>query len=95
MTQQKIPGMNIDENTRLEKIEKTVDDIKKALLGNEFSGEKGFRGKIDDLKSELEIVKTDIKTLRDERVEYKMYILIIKFLLASLAVSGIAYFFKI
>lgn len=82
-----------DMETNIEKIEKTVEIIKTALLGNEFSGEEGFKGQIRFLREELITVKAEIKTLREERVENKVYILIIKVLLATLLAAGLGYMF--
>lgn len=78
----------------VEKIQKDIGDIKTAFLGNSISGDKGFKGQIENLKTDVEDLKEEIKTLREERVETKLYILAIKSLVGIIAAGVVAYIFK-
>jgi len=93
--------MNVEEKRAFEKMENTVEqiqqdvnEIKMALLGNPMSNDKGFKGQIEKLYSEIETMKTEIKILREERVENKVYVLIIKGLLGIFGAGLIAYLFN-
>lgn len=93
--------MNLEEKTRLIKMEDTVsqiqsdvNEIKIALLGNILSGDKGFKGQIETINAELETLKLEIKTLRDERVKNEVYVLIIKGLLGLFGAGLLAYIFN-
>lgn len=74
-------------------IERDVTEIKMALLGNPLSGEKGLTGRIDVLDAKQEILEKRIETLTEEKVENRVYVLIIKVLLTLLAGSVITYLF--
>lgn len=80
--------MNIDEKTRFEKMEKSVEsiqsdvtEIKSALLGNPMSGDKGIRGRIDGIEIEQESQAALIKTLIEEKIKNAIYIKLINWLL--------------
>lgn len=77
----------------VEKIQSDVQEIKTAFLGNQMSGDKGFKGQIESLNVELKIMKEEVKTLREERVENRVYILIIKGLFGIIAAAIVSYFF--
>lgn len=78
----------------VEKIQKDIGEIKTAFLGNSMSGDKGFKGQIDTLKNDVVNLKEEIKTLREERVETKLYILAIKSLVGIIAAGVVTYIFK-
>jgi hypothetical protein len=93
--------MNVEEKKRfdkmedvIEKIEKDINEIKTAFLGNSMSGDKGFKGQIEILNVEQKLLKEEVKMLREERVENRVYILIIKGLFVMLASGIVAYIFK-
>lgn len=92
--------MTADEKIKFEsmessvtQIERDVTEIKMALLGNPLSGEKGLTGRIDVLDAKQEILEKRIETLTEEKVENRVYVLIIKVLLTLLAGSVITYLF--
>jgi len=80
--------MNIDEKTRFDKMEKSVEsilsdvsEIKSAILGNPMSGDKGIRGRIDGIEIEQESQAALIKTLIEEKIKNAIYIKLINWLL--------------
>lgn len=85
---------------RLEKVERIsqhiqedVQIIKGALLGNEMSGDKGLKGRIDVLTAKQEILEGQIKGLSEERAKNAVYVKIINRLLMIIAtgIAGIAF----
>ena len=93
-------AMNAEERKAFDKMENTVEqiqqdvnEIKMALLGNPMSNDKGFKGQIDKLYSEIDLLKNEIKILREERVENKVYVLIIKGLLGIFGAALVTYLF--
>jgi len=86
--------MNIDEKTRFDKMEKSVDsilsdvaEIKSAILGNPMSGDKGIRGRIDGIEIEQESQAALIKTLIEEKIKNAIYIKLINWLLIVIGSS--------
>ena len=84
------------------KIENSVDEIKQALLGNRLSGDKGFKGQIEMLnknlcktEADLQKVKEELQTLRDERIENRLYKQIIGGLVCAVVLAAIGYFFTL
>ena len=80
--------MNIDEKTRFEKMEKSVEsiqtdvaEIKAALLGNPLSGEKGIAGRLDHFDLEQNKQALQINTLIEEKIKNAIYIKLINWLL--------------
>jgi len=87
--------MNIDEKTRFEKMEKSVEsilsdvsEIKSALLGNHLSGEKGITGRIDVFSAKQDIQEAQIKMLIEDKIKNAIYIKLINWLLVVIG-SGI------
>lgn len=76
-----------------EKIQKDVEIIKGALLGNQLSGDKGLKGRIDVLTAKQEILEGQLKEISEERVKNSVYIKIINRLLLVIGtgVVGIAF----
>lgn len=73
--------MDAEENKRLTKMEQSVEEIKtdisvikSALVGNELSGERGVVGQVTALKTEVDLLKADIKTLQEEKTRNSVYI---------------------
>jgi len=86
--------MNIDEKTRFDKMEKSVEsilsdvsEIKSAIIGNPMSGDKGFRGRIDAIEIEQENQGILIKTLIEEKIKNAIYIKLINWLLIVIGSS--------
>lgn len=93
--------MNPEDRKRFDKMETVVEEIqadireiKTAFLGNSMSGDRGFKGQIDLLKEKVEGLEDEIITLREERVETKLYILAIKSLVGIIAAGVVAWVFK-
>ena len=72
------------------KIQTDISTIKSALLGNVLSGETGLVGQITVLKTELELMKAEVKALTEERVKNTVYVKIITWLLAVVGVGIIS-----
>jgi len=88
--------MNIDEKTRFEKMEKSVEliqadvtEIKAALLGNPLSGEKGIAGRLDTFGTEQEKQAVQINTLIEEKIKNAIYIKLINWLLVVIGTGVI------
>lgn len=87
--------MNLDEKTRFEKMEKSVEliqadvtEIKSALLGNHLSGDKGLTGRIDVLATKQDIQEAQMKLLIEDKIKNAIYIKLINWLLVVIG-SGI------
>jgi len=87
--------MNLDEKTRFEKMEKSVEliqadvtEIKSALLGNHLSGDKGLTGRIDVLATKQDVQEAQMKLLIEDKIKNAIYIKLINWLLVVIG-SGI------
>jgi len=88
--------MNIDEKTRFDKMEKSVEsilsdvsEIKGALLGNHLSGDKGIVGRFDNVETEQEKQSIQIATLVEENIKNAIYIKLINWLLVVIGTGVI------
>ena len=79
--------MTQDENKRLTKMEQSVEEIKtdisvikSALIGNELSNDKGLVGDIVVVKAEIELLKSEVKQLTEEKIKNTIYIRLITWL---------------
>jgi len=86
--------MNPEDRKRFDAMQSDIKEIKDALLGNHLVGDNGFKGQMESLNARLELQEKEIKILREERVENRVYIVIIKGLFALLAGSIITLIFK-
>lgn len=57
------PGNNTI-NTRLEEIESTLQDIKIALLGNDFNNKKGYLNKVDQIDERVSALEKNQNSLK-------------------------------
>ena len=94
--------MTQDENKRLTKMEQSVEEIKtdisvikSALIGNEFSNDKGLVGDIVVVKAEIDFLKSDLKVLQDERTRNSVYIKQLSFVTGVLVTAFIVGLIKI
>ena len=90
----------MEPEVKFNKLEKTVEEIKvdiheikKALLGNVFSGEKGLTGRLNVIDARQELIDKEIKTLIQERVRNAIYVRIITWLLTVIGVGILGLFF--
>lgn len=97
--------MNTDEKERFIKMEQSVEEIKTdisviktALVGNALSNNKGLVGDITILKAEIDILKSEIKTLTEEKIKHREFIRLITWLITIIGAGiigvGIRFFFK-
>lgn len=80
--------------TNVEQIQSDVKEIKMALLGSSFSGEKGIVGRLNTIDSRQECIEIEIKELRDERVKNTVYVKIITWLLAVIGIGVVGLIFN-
>lgn len=80
--------------TNVEQIQSDVKEIKTALLGNSFSGEKGLVGRLNTIDSRQDCIELEIKELRHERVKNTVYVKIITWLLAVIGVGIVGLIFN-
>jgi len=78
----------------VEKIQQDVDLIKNALLGNNLSGDKGLIGQIAAARVEIDILKTELKLITEDRVKNTVYVKIITWLLAVVGVGIVGLIFN-
>ena len=90
----------MEPEVKFNKLEKTVEEIKvdiheikKALLGNVLSGEKGLTGRLNIIDARQELIDKEIKTLIQERVRNAIYVRIITWLLTVIGVGILGLFF--
>jgi len=94
-------AMTAEEKTKFEKMEGSVDKIqqdvdliKNALLGNVLSGDKGLIGQITTLRAETDLLKSELKSLTEDRVKNTVYVKIISWLLAVIGVGIVSLIFS-
>jgi len=94
-------AMTVEEKTKFEKMESSVDKIqqdvdliKNALLGNVLSGDKGLIGQITTLRAETDFLKSELKSLTEDRVKNTVYVKIISWLLAVIGVGIVSLIFS-
>ena len=75
----------------VQKIERDVELIKSALLGNVLSGEEGLVGENKTMKLRQDTLEKEIKELRDERIRTGVYIKIIVWLLAVIGAGVVGF----
>lgn len=87
--------MIADENSRLTKMEQSVEEIKTdisviktALIGNELSGDRGIIGQMNILKAETDYLKKDLELVQKEAIENKVIIRQLKWV-AGVSVAGL------
>ncbi len=85
--------MNENDRKRFDIMQSDISEIKTAFLGNAMSGDKGFKGQIEVLNVDLLNLKKEVETLKEQRVENRVYILIIKGLFWLLVGSVVSYVF--
>ena len=99
--------MTEPEKQKLDKMEDSVEkitviinglkldmlEIKYALLGNNISGDTGFKGRLYDIDVRQKSIEIEMKDLRDERVRNSVYIKIITWLLAVIGVGIVGLIF--
>lgn len=75
----------------VQKIEKDVELIKLALLGNTLAGDEGLVGEIRKVKAKQENLETEVRLLRDERVKNSVYVKIITWLFCIIGIGVIGF----
>ena len=87
--------MTANENSRLTKMEQSVEEIKTdisviktALIGNELSGDRGIIGQMNILKAEIDYLKKDLEIVQKEAIENKVIIRQLKWV-AGVSVAGL------
>ena len=68
----------------VEKISSDVSLIKSAIIGNEFTNDKGIVGQISTLEIEIDHLKKDLDAVQKEAIANKQIIIQLKF------VTGVA-----
>ena len=93
--------MTQDENKRLTKMEQSVEEIKtdisvikSALIGNELSNDKGLVGDIVVVKAEIELLKTEVKQLTEEKIKNTIYIRLITWLSTIIGAGVLGFVLK-
>ena len=93
--------MTEPEKKKLDKMEDSVEkitvsindlkldmlEIKSALLGNNMSGDKGLKGRLNDIDIRQKAIEDEIKTLKDERITTNLYTKAIAGLLAAIGIG--------
>ena len=93
--------MTQDENKRLTKMEQSVEEIKtdisvikSALIGNELSNDKGLVGDIVVVKAEIELLKSEVKQLTEEKIKNTIYIRLITWLSTIIGAGVLGFVLK-
>ena len=86
--------MELEDKRKLAKIEQDVNDIKKALLGDDVLGIKGFKSRVDCLEVEIAELKIAMLTQQNFKLTSGIYHKIIIYLATALMGSWIAWYFS-